>query len=147
MIRVSKALGIRDVAILEEYAHKFSGRPTFRKIYQIFNSLPEADQKKLSDAGDDYDDETDLPKLYKDYVRAALLRAYKKGMKVLENRNATKKEAALLTELVDQKYDELCDEWVKISPVIGDDATLLHRLLSLGELDWAEEINYFVNDI
>jgi hypothetical protein len=78
-------------------------------------------------------------------VRAALLRSYKKAMKMLEERKATQNEAALLTELVDQKYDALCDEWPKVSAVIGDDATLLHRLLSMGELDWDEEIEFFVS--
>jgi uncharacterized short protein YbdD (DUF466 family) len=141
MNRVCIALGLRDCVVLEDYKQKFGGENlSFHKIYQIFNNLPEKDQKKLADAAVEVEQYVDLKEHYRIFVTDTLYSAYVQAMKKLQDRKAGKSEAQFLTEAVDQKYDSILSEWPMVERAVGKDATLLNRLLNMAHKDWTKEV-------
>lgn len=134
---LSRALGLLDA---EPYEKHFRGARTFQHVYEILSRLPPSLHLEISQLGDDYGESGDVQDLFSSYVLHALYRIHTKGMKILESRNATYAEARSFTAQIDKKYDKILAQWAQVHDLIGDDPTLLHRMLSFAECEWEEEL-------
>jgi hypothetical protein len=137
---LARALGLFDA---QPYEKHFRGARSFQQVYDILSRLPSHLHLEISQRGDDYGDSEsadELKDLFSEYVLHALFRIHTKGMKILEFRNAQYADALALTTNVDKMYDKILRQWPQVHDLVGEDPTLLHRLLSFGECEWEEEL-------
>jgi len=137
---LARALGLLDA---KEYEQHFRGAKSFQQIYSVLSRLPQKIHLEISQKGDDYgefENEEDLKDMFSSYVLHALFRIHTKGMKILEFRNASFQEAKSFTADVDQMYTNILTQWTHVYDLVGNDPTLLHRMLSFKECEWEEEL-------
>jgi hypothetical protein len=137
---LARALGVLDA---EPYEKHFRGVKTFQQVYSTLSRLPESIHLEITQRGDDYgevESVEELKELFSSYVLHALFRIHTKGMKILESRNASFYDAKTFTDAVDKLYDKILKQWPQVYDLVGNDPTLLHRILSFGECEWEEEL-------
>ena len=123
------------------YQTHFRGAKSFSQVYDVLSRLPPKLHLEISHLGDDFGDQADdLQNLFSSFVLHALYRIHTKGMNILESRHAPYSEARRFTLQIDKKYNAILSQWAHVHELIGDDPTLLHRMLSFGECEWEEEL-------